>query len=62
MRPANEKRRYNVTKTGIPIINIKGSDGRLIFIMGILITGKTVFKLRRGHVEACGEHNKHIGA
>ena len=33
---------------GIPIIKIRRSDDRLIFIMGIPIIGETIFILRRG--------------
>ena len=46
-----------LTSAGIPIVKIKQSHGRLTFIMGIPISVKTVFILRRGHVEARGEHN-----
>ena len=36
------------TEIGIPIIKITRSHGRLIFIIGVLIPGRTVFILRPG--------------
>ena len=42
--------RCHLTSIGIPIIKIRRSHDRLIFIMEIPIPGKTVFMLRLGPV------------
>ena len=42
----------HLTNTGIPIIKIRRSEDRLIFVMEITVPGKTVFVLKRGHLYA----------